>query len=515
VRNAKVLVDRNFTVGRVDPRLFGAFVEHLGRGVYGGIYEPGHPTADKWGFRRDVLDLVKELGPTIVKYPGGNFSHTYNWEDGVGPVGNRPRRLNSAWRSTEPNTFGTNEFIDWCRLANVEPMLVVNLATRRPQDAAYFVEYCNHPDGTTLSELRRTHGWDKPHGVKFWCLGNEMDGPWHPGAETPEEYGRVAARAAKIMRWADDSIEIAASGSSGRDLPTFAYWDEMVLKHAFDHVDHIAIHTYLNNWKDDALAFLASPDFVDAFIEEVVAIADAAAAKRRSAKRIMLSFNEWNVWYRTRRPYRTGMQTGWPVAPPILEEVYSVEDALVVGGVLISLLNHADRVRSACLAQLVNVIAPIMTEAGGPAWRQTIFYPFAQTSRLARGDVLRASIECETYAAAYYSPHDAKDAFYPVPRAAYLKLSAVANEGGGLSLFALNRDVEQDMAVLVNARGFGRLAVAEAAVLTDSDLKAANSKAAPDRVKPAKLSGVAVGSEVVRLELPPASWSVVHLTAAP
>ena len=196
------------------------------------------------------------------------------------------------------------------------------------------------------------------------------------------------AQAAKIMRWADNSIEIAASGSSARHLPTFGYWDETVLKHAFDHVDYIALHTYLNNWKDDASAFLASADLVDAFIEEVVAVADAAAAKRRSAKRIMLSFNEWNVWYRTRRPYQTRMQPGWPVAPPILEEVYSVEDALVVGGVLISLLNHADRVRSACLAQLVNVIAPIMTETGGPAWRQTIFYPFAQMSRFARGDVV-------------------------------------------------------------------------------------------------------------------------------
>jgi alpha-L-arabinofuranosidase len=393
-------------------------------------------------------------------------------------------------------------------------MLVVNLGTRGPQDAVNFVEYCNHPGGTTLSELRRTHGWDKPHNVKFWCLGNEMNGPWHTGAETPQEYGRVAARAAKIMRWADDSIEIAASGSSGRDLPTFGAWDETVLKHAFPHVDHIAIHTYLNNWKDDASAFLASPDFVDAFIEEVVAIADAAAAKRRSSRRIMLSLNEWNVWSRTRRPYQTRMQPGWPVTPPVLEEVYSVEDALVVGGVLISLVNHADRVRSACLAQLVNVIAPIMTETGGAAWRQTIFYPFAQMSRFARGDVLRASIECETYASAYYSPHDANAAFYPIPHAAYLKLVAVANEGGGLTLFALNRDVEQEMTVSVSARGFGRLALAEATVLTDSDLKAANTKAAPFRVKPARLSGVAVGAETVRVELPPASWSVVNLKAS-
>ncbi len=472
VRQAKVHLDRNFTVGSVDRRLFGAFVEHLGRGVYGGIYEPGHPAANERGFRRDVLDLVKELGPTIIKYPGENFVSTYRWEDGVGPVEERPKRLSYAWQSIEPNTFGTNEFIDWCRLAGVEPMLVVNLATRGPQDAGHFVEYCNHPVGTTLSELRRTHGWDKPHGVKFWCLGNEMDGPLHTGADTPEEYGRLAAQAAKIMRWADNSIEIAASGSSARHLPTFGYWDETVLKHAFDQVDSIALHTYLNNWKDDALAFLASVDLVDAFIEEAVAIADADAAKRRSAKRIMLIFNEWNVGYRTRRPYQTRMQPGWPIAPPILEEAFSVEDALVVGGFLISLLNHADRVRSACLAQLVNVIAPIMTETGGPAWRETIFYPFAQISRFARGDVVTSSVECETYASAYYCPHGAEDAFYPVPRAAYLKLSAVANEGGGLTLFGLNRDVEQEMTVLVNARGFGRLAVAEATVLTDSDLKA-------------------------------------------
>ena len=312
MRQANIHLDRNFTIGRADPRLFGAFVEHLGRGVYGGVYEPGHPTADERGFRRDVLDLVKELGPTIIKYPGGNFVSTYRWEDGVGPVGERPSRLNYAWRSTEPNAFGTNEFVDWCRLAGAEAMLVVNLATRGPQDAGDFVEYCNHPGGTTLSELRRTHGWDKPHGVKFWCLGNEMDGPWHTGADRPQEYGRLAAQAAKIMRWVDNSIEIAASGSSARHLPTFGDWDETVLKHAFDHVDHIALHTYLNNWKDDALAFLASPDLIDAFIEEVVAVADAAAAKRRSAKRIMLSFNEWNVWYRTRRPYQHRPQPGWP-----------------------------------------------------------------------------------------------------------------------------------------------------------------------------------------------------------
>jgi alpha-L-arabinofuranosidase len=271
----------------------------------------------------------------------------------------------------------------------------------------------------------------------------------------------------------------------------------------------------LNNWKDDAPAFLASADLMDALFERVIAIADAAAAKRRSSKRIMVSLDEWNVWYRTRRPFEYRVRRGWHTAPPILEEVYSVEDALAVGGVLISLLNHADRVRCACLAQLVNVIAPITTETAGPAWRQTIFYPFAQTSRLARGDVLRGRVECEGYAAAYYDPYTVEDPFHAVSSAPYLKLAAVANKVGGLTLFALNRDVEQEMTVSVSARGFGRLAVTAATVLTDSDLKAANTKAAPSRVKPTRLSGVAVGAETVRIELPPASWSVVNLMVGP
>ena len=244
MRQAKVLLDRNFTIGRVDPRLFGAFVEHLGRGVYGGIYEPGHPTADERGFRSDVLDLVKELGPTIVKYPGGNFVSTYRWEDGVGPVGERPKRLNYPWQSTESNTFGTNEFIDWCNAAGVEPMLVVNLGTRGPQDAANLVEYCNHPGGTALSDLRKAHGWDRPHGVKFWCLGNEMDGDWQASVNSAEEYGRLALQAAKMMRWADDSIQLAASGSSGLNRATYGYWDAAALEHAFDQVDWISLHTY-------------------------------------------------------------------------------------------------------------------------------------------------------------------------------------------------------------------------------------------------------------------------------
>ena len=515
MRKAKILVDRDFAIGQTNPRLFGAFVEHLGRCVYGGIFEPGHPTADSRGFRGDVLALVKELRPTIMRYPGGNFVSGYNWEDGVGPVAQRPRRLDLAWFSTEPNSFGTNEFIDWCRAAEIEPMLAVNLGTRGGDAARNLLEYCNCPSGTAWSDLRRQHGWEKPHDVKFWCLGNEVDGPWQMEHKNATQYGMVAREAAKMMRWTDPSIELAACGSSGRNMPSFGNWEEEVLEHTFDHVEYISLHTYINNYKDDTAAFLAAPDLMDRFIDEVVAIADSVAARRRSSKRIMLSFDEWNVWYRTRRSRAARVKEGWPVAPPILEEIYNMQDALAFGGACISLLNHADRVTAACLAQLVNVIAPIMTETGGPAWRQTIFHPFAQMSRLGRGKVLRTHVESDTYDASYYDPRGAQELFFPVPGVAYVKIAAVAQEGGrGVSLFLLNRDLKQDIEVSLDIRGFGRLAVAEAQELRHADLKAVNSKAEPNKVAPAALKDCAIDGAKLRVGLKPASWNVVHLTAS-
>ena len=302
MRNVEVRLHRDFAIGSTNPRLFGAFVEHLGRCVYGGIFEPGHPTADAKGFRQDVLALVRELAPTIMRYPGGNFVSGYNWEDGVGPVAERPRRLDLAWMSTETNQFGTNEFIDWCRAAGIEPMLAVNLGTRGADAARNLVEYCNHPGGTTLSDLRRQHGWEKPHDVKFWCLGNEMDGPWQMEAKTADGIRPHRPRGRQ-----DDEVGRPFASSSPPAARRAAacrpsgQWEDTVLEHTFDHVEYISLHTYLNNYDADTPAFLASCDLMDSFIEEVAAIADAVAARRRSAKRIMLSFDEWNVWYRTRR----------------------------------------------------------------------------------------------------------------------------------------------------------------------------------------------------------------------
>jgi len=512
MRQVDVQLNRDNEIGQTDRRLFGAFVEHLGRCVYGGMFEPGHPRADKSGFRLDVIELVHELAPTILRYPGGNFVSGYNWEDGVGPVEQRPRRLDLAWMSTETNRFGTNEFIDWCRLAGIEPMLAVNLGTRGADEARSLVEYCNHPAGTALSDLRRKHRWDKPHDVKFWCLGNEMDGPWQMEMKTAAEYGRRAVESAKMMRWIDPTIELAACGSSGRNMPTFGTWEDTVLEHTFEHVEFISLHTYLNNYAGDTAAFLASSDLMDNFIDEVVAIADAVAARRHSKKRIMLSFDEWNVWYRTRRDRQSRVKPNWPVAPHILEEIYTMEDALAFGGACISLLNHADRVKVGCLAQLVNAIAPIMTETGGPAWRQTIFYPFAHFSRFGRGRVLRAQIDSPTFAANYFDPRGPQDLYFPLPAAPYLKLAAVHNEQDNmLTLFALNRHLTEEMPLRVSVAGFRGLALGEALQLRDGDLKAVNTKGTPDRIKPAPLAGVQAGDSKVQATVAPASWNVIRL----
>jgi alpha-L-arabinofuranosidase len=510
MREVHANLHAGLAIGETDPRLFGAFIEHLGRCVYGGIYEPEHPTADAHGFRQDVLALVRELAPTIIRYPGGNFVSGYNWEDGVGPVANRPRRLDLAWLSTETNEFGTNEFVDWCRLAGTEPMLAVNLGTRGADAARHYLEYCNHPHGTTLSDLRRGHGWDAPHGVKFWCLGNEMDGPWQMQARTADEYGRIAVETAKMMRWIDPSIELAACGSSGRNMPTFGAWERTVLEHCFDHVEYISLHTYLNNYANDVPAFLASPDLMDDFIEEVIAIADSVAAVRRSGKRIMLSFDEWNVWYRTRRNRAERTQPGWPVAPPILQEIYTMADALAFGGACIALLNHADRVKVACLAQLVNVIAPIMTEDGGPVWRQTIFYPFAQMSHFGRGRVLRAETDSPTYDATYFDPRGEQDLYFPVI-APYLKFAAVQGQNAIVTLFVLNRHLTEPMPLIVTLNGITATAIRAARTLHHPDLNAANTRDAPDTVKPAVLDGVLIAGGTVRATLPPASWNVIRV----
>ncbi|MQA27083.1 MAG: alpha-L-arabinofuranosidase [Micromonosporaceae bacterium] len=494
--NAEVVIDPRSPIAEVDRRLFGSFVEHMGRCVYGGVHEPEHPTADERGFRGDVLELTRELGPSVVRYPGGNFVSSYRWEDGVGPVGERPKRLNLAWRSLEPNAFGLNEFMAWAKAADVEPMLAVNLGTRGIQEACDLLEYCNHPSGTHLSDLRRKHGVEAPHAIKLWCLGNEMDGPWQVGHKTPHEYGRLAAETANAMRMVDPSVELVAAGSSNSQMPTFGEWEATLLEHAYDQVDYVSLHHYFDPDTQDRADFLASGVVMDRFIESVVATCDHVGAKLRKRKRMRLSFDEWNVWYHSR--FTEPTDRGLLGMPPLIEDDFTVTDAVVVGDLLISLLRHADRVAVANQAQLVNVIAPIRTIDGGPAWRQSIFHPFALTSRLAHGVALRTALRAPTYQTSEHGD-------VPV-------LSAVAvHRDDATTLFAVNR-AERPLDLAIDLRSLPGHDLVEHLAVADDDPAAINTPDRPDRVRPRRLTTSAVDAGQATAHLPPVSWNALRLT---
>jgi alpha-N-arabinofuranosidase len=497
----KLVLHKDFTIGQVDKRIYGSFIEHLGRAVYQGIYEPGHPGADNMGFRKDVIDLVRELDVPIIRYPGGNFVSGYNWEDGVGPAGDRPVRQDLAWMSLEPNRIGTNEFAEWARRAGSEVMMAVNLGTRGPDAARNLVEYCNFPQGTRWSDLRRSHGYQEPHRIKLWCLGNEMDGPWQICHRSAEEYGRVAAEAAKVMKWADPSIELVACGSSNARMSTFGEWESAVLEHAYDYVDYLSLHIYFNNNQNDTPNFLARSTEMDSFIKTVASICDYVKAKKRSKKNIYLSFDEWNVWFHSREKDKKAEP--WTYAPPLLEDIYTMEDALVVGCMLITLLNNADRVKVACLAQLVNVIAPIVTVPGGGAWRQAIFWPFMHASKYGRGKVLRGALHCDCYDSAEYS------------RVPYLETAAVYDEEKEkLTIFAVNRSIDEPFDLEADMPGFENFRLIEHTTLHHHDLKAVNS-ATQERVRPLVQPGGVPdkvrGGTGFRIRLPPASWNMIRL----
>jgi alpha-N-arabinofuranosidase len=499
LQHAALTIDPAFRIAEVDPRLYGSFVEHMGRCVYTGIYEPGHATADDEGFRGDVADLVRELAPPVLRYPGGNFVSGYTWEDGIGPRENRPTRLDLAWRSYETNQVGVDEFTTWARRMGSEPMMAVNLGTRGIDAARNLVEYTNHPGGTYWSDLRRRNGTAEPHRIKLWCLGNEMDGPWQIGHKTAEEYARLAAETARAMRRVDPSIELVACGSSHQRMPTFGDWEATVLRETYDLVDHVSLHSYYEQRGDDRGSFLASGVNMDRFIESVIATCDHVRGVGQHKKRITLAFDEWNVWYQSRFPGESHLD--WAERPRLIEDQYSVVDAVVVGSLLISLLRHADRVKIACLAQLVNVIAPIRSEPGGPAWRQTTFHPYALTSRHGRGTVLRVEPSGPTYETSWMGEVPVVDA------------TAVHDEETGtVTVFAVNRDQHEPLALALDLRALPNLAVGEHTALFDDDPEATNTADRPDRVTPTRLADVKATGGTATVVLPALSWNMLSFS---
>jgi alpha-L-arabinofuranosidase len=503
MRAAKIVLDSAYTVGPLNRRLFGSFVEHLGRCVYDGIYEPGHPSADRDGFRTDVMDLVRELGVTIIRYPGGNFVSGYRWEDGVGPPERRPKRLDLAWHSLETNQVGLHEFARWTERVAAELMLALNLGTRGTLEALDLLEYTNIRADSALAEQRATNGSPDPFNVRMWCLGNELDGPWQLGHRSSEDYGKIASQVAKAMRQMDPNLELVACGSSNRSMPTFGTWERAVLEHTYDDVDFISCHAYYQERDGDRGSFLASAVDMNAFIEAVIATADSVKAELRSERTIDISFDEWNVWYSDRFHESGKITDTWAYAPRLLEDQYSVTDAVVVGSLLICLLKHADRVKAACLAQLVNVIAPIMTEPGGPAWRQTIFFPFAITRRLAQGTVLRPAVESPSYETSAYGSVPLVDA------------AATIDDDGAVALFVVNRSQDASTTVSIDVGSLGPVGVAESITLGDDDATAMNTLEHQDRVAPTPNRSIRIGDGLLTVDMPAISWTALQLIQEP
>lgn len=498
---ASVTAHTRYTIADIDKRLYGSFLEHLGRAVYTGIYEPGHPTADENGMRQDVIDLVRETATPVCRYPGGNFVSAYNWEDGIGPKEDRPTRLDLAWRTSESNHVGIHEFADWAEKADTEMMLAVNLGSRDLDAARNFVEYVNHPGGTYWSDLRKKNGRADPWGVNLWCLGNEMDGPWQVGHKTAEQYGHLANETAKAIRAFDKNLELVVCGSSHSEMPTYPQWEATVLEATYDQVDHISLHMYFENHEKKTAEFLALPEKLDRYIGTIGGVIDFVKGKSRSKKDVKISFDEWNVWYHERHADAERMaKWDWPHAPVLLEDIYTFEDVLQVGCILNTFIRRSDLVRIACIAQLVNVIAPIMTEPGGAAWRQTIFYPFKFASLHGRGTALQLDVDCPSYKA------DVAD------KVSYLDMSGVHDgDAGTITFFAINRNGEEPLEVSLSLEGFGTAKSVEHTLIKHDDLEARNTKDNPDNVVPVQGDGVKLGGKGLELLLPAHSYSMIRV----
>lgn len=497
MENAQIIVDRDYEKAKVNPLIFGSFIEHMGRAIYSGIYEPDHPESDEQGFRKDTIQMVKELNIPIVRYPGGNFLSGYRWTDGIGPKENRPTHLELAWKSIEPNLIGIDEFVDWTKKVNTKVMAGVNLGTGSPQEAGEMVEYCNHPSGTYWSDLRKKYGHPKPHDIKVWCLGNEMDGDWQICHLSAEDYGKKALEAAKIMRWKDPGIELVACGSSGPHMPTFPAWDRIILEYLYDIVDYVSLHRYYE-LDDDINSFLASFVDMDYFIKTAIATTDYVKAKKRSKKTLYLSFDEWNIWYQKRGIFHADP---WQIGPNLIEDRYSLLDALTLGGLLCALLQNADRVKIACLAQLVNVIAPILTERGGKIVRQTIFYPFQQVSMHGRGTVLESRVLCPALPTKKYGEA-------PVLQS----VPVYDEERNSLNLFILNCS-GNPIATDFIFRGFTEYKPVEHEILAGEDLMAVNSFENPNQVQLTYASDLPEeNGDSFQTVLPSLSWNMIRFS---
>lgn len=510
MKKATCFSDCHFKIGEIDDKLYSSFTEHLGRSIYSGIYEPGHPDADEDGYRKDVMELVTELNVPVIRYPGGNFVSCYDWHDGIGPKENRPKRMDYAWASIETNQFGIDEFCRWAKKVGIEPMIAVNLGTGSIKDAGDLVEYCNHPGGTYWSDLRIKNGSKEPYHIKYWCLGNEMEGSWQAGHLSAEDYTKKALEAAKIMRWVDPSIKLVACGSSYEMLPTYMEWDRVMLKELYDQVDYLSTHNYTMNAGQGTTNFIAAYKQLDDHIKNSVKALEYVKAQSHKKKELKICLDEWNVWNFQDIKLNSledllGLTTfdmtsaeKWETAPAILQEKYSLLDAIVVGGLGITLLNNVDYVEIACLAQLINVIAPITTIRNGGIFKQSIYHPFHILSTYGHGVTMKAVVDAPTYESASGS--------LPIVEPAVI----YNQEKDDIRVFVLNCDQEEETEFTIELQGYGDKKVTKHIALYGDDLEARNTFENPDNVVMKNIEiDAGKGNTVI---LPKLSWNVIILS---
>jgi len=483
----KVVLHRDYQVAPVDPRIFGGFLEHIGRAVYEGVYDPNSKHADKQGFRKDVLRSLKNLNFTAMRYPGGNFASGYHWLDGVGPRSSRPVLQELASLSIEPNQFGSDEFMQLARKMNWTPMITVNLGTGTPEEACNWVEYCNKPVGTKYSGLRVKNGSLEPYGVKLWGLGNEMDGPWQQGHVPADQYAIRAQQAAKLMKDTDASIELVVCGSAETGLPTYMEWDQTVLEYVGDYADYISLHRYVGNPTGDTADYLAVTNSIDQQIEVMDGLCRYTQARKRSKKRYYLAFDEWNVWYRTQNSESVNGHGKY--AQHLVEEEYNLEDALVVAGFLNSFIRHADVVKITNLAQIVNVIAPILTR-GDQILLQSIYYPLELFAQRREGAALQTVVNGPGYESKNYGFVQTIDA------------SAILGKDV-LHTFLINRSSTEPATVEITPAGIRLKNVQSAELVTGPSAAACNTYDQPNMIHNQKLGKIELTDQKATLQLPP------------
>lgn len=496
----KMICHSKFITGETDRRIYGSFLEHMGRVIYSGIFEPGHSSADANGFRADVLEAVQQMGVTCMRYPGGNFVSNYNWMDGVGPQGLRPHRRELAWRSIETNEFGTNEFMTWANRAKAEPILTVNLGTQGIENALNYLEYINMPAGTKYSDLRREHGFQAPYGVKLWCLGNEMDGVWQLGHKTASEYGRLAAETGRAMRMLDPSIQLIACGSAKSDMPTFPAWDQEVIEHVYGIADFISIHQYYGGQELGTAAFLAQSEDFEKYIAAIRSAILIQKAKSRSNMPMCISVDEWGVWAMQPETVTKEVDASpWQIAPAISEQIYTMEDALLFASMLMTIVRNADIVKIGCQSLITNISACIMTQRGGEMWKQTIYYPFQYIAAYAHGKVLHTPADIPLYSGKIQL------------KAAMLDTLAVWNETASeIALFVVNRSDNEEAELQLELSGFECRSILQSVSLSAKDKKQTNQEN-HNAVVPHETDQVTLRDNLLTSKFEPLSFNMIRI----